>query len=364
MQDTSGAEPNVRPPHPVAFDVVYPERLSRLTTFFRLILVIPQLIVVYLLTIPLYILTIIAWFAILFTGRYPKAFFEFNTGITRWLSNVGAYTALLRDEYPPFSMDAGAYPLTLDIPYPERQSRFRLFVRGITILPNYIVFYFVQIAFFFTTFIAWWAILFTGRYPRGLHTFAVGVHRWQHRQFAYMVLLRDEYPPYSINADARPGNEVVSGIIGAPFFAAYLGLYALYLSAFAQGGGSVETSLRAIERTQPSAHSRSLRITLEGYDDDARASDLRGRRIVSFDVRAEKDGRWPAFFTPYLFSADVCEGRNVASVEDVVDETTQFDMYFRGGSDTATVYFMIPEGSTVCEVSYFTFSGQIRFIFR
>ena len=177
MQATYGAEPNVRPPHPIAFDVVYPERLSRLTTFFRLILVIPQLIVVYLLTIPLYILTIIAWFAILFTGRYPRAFFDFNVGISRWISNVFAYSALLRDEYPPFSMDAGAYPLTLDLPYSERQSRFRLFVRAITIIPNYIVFYFVQIAFFFTSFIAWWAILFTGQYPRGLHKFAVGVMR-------------------------------------------------------------------------------------------------------------------------------------------------------------------------------------------
>ncbi len=189
--------------------------------------------------------------------------------------------------------------------------------------------------------------------------------RWYNRQFAYLALLRDEYPPYSINADARPGNEVVSGIIGLPFFVAYIGFYALYLSAFTQGSGSVDTSLPAINWSQPSAHSRSLRLTLEGYDPDAGASGEFSERIVSFDVRAEKDGRWPAFFTPYLFFVNLCDSEyGGRGIDDVVDETTQFDVYFRGGSDTATVFFRVPESSTICELNYFTLSGQIRFRFR
>ena len=361
MQDTFGAAASFRPPHPVAFDVEYPEHLSRLTTFFRLILAIPQLIVVYLLTIPLYILTFIAWFAILFTGRYPKTFFEFNTGITRWLSNVGAYTALLRDEYPPFSMDAGAYPLTLDIPYPERQSRFRLFVRFITIIPNYIVFYFVQIAFFFTTFIAWWAILFTGQYPRGLHTFAVGVHRWQHRQFAYLVLLRDEYPPYSINADARPGNEVVSGIIGAPFFAAYVVLYTVLFLPSLSGSDTVQASLApgAIARSRPSAKVGSLRLTLLDYE--------RTSLTTSLEVEAEKDGWQPTFFTPEFFILEDCDKAAFGEsynygVEDFDGDS--FDMYWIGGSDRVTVYFDVPRSADICALTYLTIGGEVKFDFR
>ena len=155
----------LRQPHPVTFDVEYQEGLSRLSTFFRLILVIPQLFVVYLLQTVLMILTVLAWFAILFTARYPKSFFEFSQGVLRWNGNVVAYGALLRDEYPPFATDAGKYPVTLAFERPERQSRFRLFIRIFAIIPNYIVYYFVQLAWLVTTMIAWFAIVFTGRRP-------------------------------------------------------------------------------------------------------------------------------------------------------------------------------------------------------
>ena len=203
-----------RPPHPVAFDVEYPQRVSRLTTFFRLFMAIPQFIVIYLLLMAMGLITILAWFAILFTGRYPKSFFEFSSGVMRWQANVWAYVALLRDEYPPFSLEPGEYPVALDIPLAERQSRFRLFIRVFAIWPNQVVLQFVMYGWFFTTFLSWWMILFTGRYPRGLFRFSVGVLRWQQRQLAYLYLLRDEYPPYSVNANARPGNEVVSLVVG------------------------------------------------------------------------------------------------------------------------------------------------------
>lgn len=133
-----------------------------------------------------------AWFSILFTGRYPKAFFDFNSGIVRWQANVFAYIALLRDEYPPFSWEPGEYPLSLVIDRAQRQSRFRLFVRAFTIIPNQIVLQFVAVAWLFTTSIAWFAILFTGKYPRGLFKFAVGVMRWWARLTAYTYLLRDD----------------------------------------------------------------------------------------------------------------------------------------------------------------------------
>lgn len=360
MEYASARAPQEQPPHPVVFDVEYPARLSRVTTFFRLFLVIPQLIVVYLLSIPLAILTFIAWFAILFTGRYPKAFFDFNTGILRWTANVSAYTSLLRDEYPPFSFDAGLYPLTLDIPYPERQSRFRLFIRFIAIIPNQIILAIVQFASFFTTFIAWWAILFTGTYPRGLHAFAVGVQRWGHRQASYIYLLRDEYPPYSTNANARPGNEKVSAIFGLPFFAAYVGLYVLYLSFFLRGGTTVEATLQpaSIEREHPSAKAGSLRITILGYE--------RFSNATAFTVEVEKDGWIPTFFTPVFFSLEDCDRIGYQNprygVEDY--EGDGFDVYWSGGSDRAKLYFDIPRNSEICALTYFSMSGEIKFRFR
>lgn len=356
------------PPHPVAFDVAYPARLSRLTTFFRLLLAIPQLFAVWLLLLALEILTVLAWFAILFSGRYPKAFFEFTSGVLRWQANVLSYAALLRDEYPPFSWEPGAYPLTLEIPYPERQSRFRLFIRLFAIVPNYIVLSLVMLGWYFTTFMAWCVILITGRYPRGLFKFSVGVGRWQMRLSAYLWLLRDEYPPYSVTAQARPGNEVVSAIIGLPLFAAYVTFSILPLFGAFGASTTVYATLSpaAISRDQPSARSGSLRITLLGYDDNAdnsvAAIPAAGERFVAFRVRGEKDGFLPASFWPLLFSLQTCAGYTYAIDTDV--SAIPFRIFWRGGSKESTVYFEIPRGATVCRLSYFAGRGRIRFVFR
>jgi hypothetical protein len=268
-------------PHPVVLEVEYPEELSRGLIFVKWLLAFPHYIIAYLLLTVVYILTFLGWFAILFTGRYPKAFFDFCSGTLRWSSNVFAYAMLMRDEYPPFSWDSGLYPLLLDIPLAERQSRFRLFIRFFAIIPNLVVFWFVQIAFLVTTFIAWWAILLSGRYPRGLFEFNTGVMRWYNRQFAYLFLLRDEYPPYSINREARPGNEVVSSIIGLPLGAAYFGFYAAFAIGPLIGGGddvsvaSVDLE-SGIERERPSGSAGGVRVTLE---DCLRRADREGRLV-------------------------------------------------------------------------------------
>ncbi len=288
----------------------------------------------------------------------------------RWQANLFTYLALLRDEYPPFSWEPGAYPLSLDIPYAGRQSRVRLFVRLFTILPNQFVFQFVAFAWIFTTFLSWFAILITGQYPRGLFRFSVGVGRWYQRQFAYLLLLRDEHPPYSINADARPGNEWVSGMIGLPFFVAYVALYSVQLSSVFRGGATTTTALSAtaIERDHPSVHAGSLRITLLDYNPDASSSDARktarvGYQIVSFRVESEKDGLLPTFFSPYVFSATTC--RNFShGVLAVQHETTDFDLYWTGGHDTATIYFEIPKTTSVCELSYYSSFRPLKFKFR
>ena len=183
---------------PVHFDVEYPEHLSRLLIFVKFLLAIPHIIVLYALSLAAGIVTFIAFFAILFTKKYPESLFNFNLGIQRWGHNVGAYVWFLRDEYPPFSFDAGSYPLTYDIVYPAELSRWLIFVKWLLVLPNTIVYLFVLIVAYFATMVAWFAILFTGRYPRGMFNFVVGALRWGARANAYSNLMTDAYPPFSM----------------------------------------------------------------------------------------------------------------------------------------------------------------------
>ncbi len=315
-----------------------------------------------------------AWFAILFTGRYPKAFFEFTSGVLRWSANVAAYLALLRDEYPPFSWDPGEYPLTLDIPRAPRQSRFRLFIRVFSIWPNFLALMFVQYAWFFTTIFSWFAILITGRYPRGLFKFSVGVMRWWQRQTSYLYLLRDEYPPYSINADARPGNEVVSVVLGIPLFALYVGVQLLPFAGllgnerdtvFVQ---SAVTSTR-LASERPSGEANGVRITILDYDDSAFLTSTTRRQIagyhyVSFTIRAEKDGRWPAFFSPYFLRLHDCGSGAYSPVDaQSISGTFVFELWWLGGDTRGDAYFEVPRGFVPCELIYHSGRGRVEFIF-
>jgi hypothetical protein len=184
--------------YPVTYDVEYPERLSRWLIFVKWLLIIPHIVVIYVLGIVAAVVSVIAWFAILFTGRYPKGMFDFVVGYYRWTYNMSAYVYLLRDEYPPFSLEGGGYPVTYQVEYPERLSRLLIFVKWLLVIPNFIVLYFVMIAWMVTAVIAWFAILFSGRYPKGLFDFAVGAIRWNARVNTYVMLLRDEYPPFSL----------------------------------------------------------------------------------------------------------------------------------------------------------------------
>jgi hypothetical protein len=186
--------------YPVRFDVEYPEGLSRWKIFLKWLFAIPHFIIVVLLINVAGILQFIAFFAILFTKRWPRGLFDFTVQIYRWAANVAAYALfLLRDEYPPFSGDAGEYPVTLEVDYDENLSRWQIFVKWLLAIPHYIVLLFLLVAVNVTVFIAFFAILFTGRYPRGLFDFAVGTMRWYIRVNAYAHwLMTDRYPPFSL----------------------------------------------------------------------------------------------------------------------------------------------------------------------
>ena len=196
---------------------------DRLTVAFRLILAIPHLILVGgpisgavwwfwgtpngradwsasggLLGAVAVICAMIAWFAILFTGRQPQGLWDLAAYYLRWRVRAMAYLALLRDEYPPFG--DGPYPAALDVAPPE-QPRHKLTVafRLILIVPHVVVLWFLGLGWAVATIIAWFAILLDGRYPEALYRFSVGVLRWNIRVEAYALLLRDEYPPFTLN---------------------------------------------------------------------------------------------------------------------------------------------------------------------
>jgi hypothetical protein len=247
-----------------------------------------------------------------------------------------------------------------------------LFIRVFAIIPNYIVFYFVQIGWFFTTFIAWLAILITGQYPRGLFRFSAGVMRWYNRQYAYLFLLRDEYPPYSINANARPGNEVASAILGLPLLFVYIALQALPFAGMLNDESKtvfVSSSLTApaFSSERPSGEANNVRITLLSYSDEALRpanSELLARhRFVSFRMLAEKEGRFPAFFSPFFLRLHDCDGFGYSP--ESTSSGFEFEMWWwrRGGSDSGTVTFQIPDDSEPCDIVYHSGLGKVEFFF-
>ncbi len=141
---------------------------------------------------------LIAWFAILFAGRYPEGLRSLAVYYLRWRVRAVAYTALLRDEYPPFG--EGAYPVELELAGPPEERRLMTVAfRIILAVPHILAVWALGVAWALTSIIAWFSILFTGRYPAPLYRFGVGVLRWNVRVEAYILLL-DDYPPFSLEA--------------------------------------------------------------------------------------------------------------------------------------------------------------------
>ncbi|MEJ7839846.1 MAG: DUF4389 domain-containing protein [Thermomicrobiales bacterium] len=184
-------------PGVLLYSVDYPQRSSRVLIFFRWLLIIPQVLVLYLMGIAVGFVTFIAWFAILFTGKFPRGMWDFCVGYQVWTSNVLAYLLMQRDEYPPFgSID---YPVDYDLVYPARMSRLLIFVKWLLILPHAFVLAFLGLVACVVLILAWFAVLFTGRYPQRFFNFVGGLSRWSSRVNAYQFLLTDQYPPFSMN---------------------------------------------------------------------------------------------------------------------------------------------------------------------
>jgi hypothetical protein len=183
--------------YPARLEVDYPETLDRFTTFFRGFWVIPIGIVLSLLGAEG--LWVAVTLMIVFRVKYPRWWFDFSREVARFAARVGAYFLLLTDRYPS-TTDEQAVHLELDYPDVERDlNRFLPLVKWLLALPHYVVLAVLWVGALFAGLIAWFAILFAGRYPRGLFDYVVGVARWTLRVQAYaFLLITDRYPPFSL----------------------------------------------------------------------------------------------------------------------------------------------------------------------
>ena len=183
--------------YPVQYSVDYAEQRNRLTTLFRIILSIPINIVYSVLNYAAGFIFLPTVLMLLFRGKYPRWWFDFNLELRRFYLRTTAYTGLLVDEYPSTDEHQSVH---LDIQYPEKLNNFLPLVKWILAIPHYIVLMVLLIVWLFVTIIAWFAILFTGSYPRSLFDFSVGLGRYGERVNAYMFMLAtDEYPPFRLS---------------------------------------------------------------------------------------------------------------------------------------------------------------------
>jgi hypothetical protein len=214
-------EPAAAAAFPVRLEADYPERLSRLSTLFRFILAIPVLVVLYLLGQGL---IWVYWIGILVRGRPVRWLFDANVAILRFTLRAYAYFLLLTDRYPPFD---GEWQVRYEVDYPERLSRWRLVIwKTATVIPHLIVLGFVFLGVMVVVFLAWFAVLFTGRYPQGMHSFVSGWLRWAARAWAYWASLTDEFPSFSLSKDVGPAyysSYVISAIFGWLIALAWVG---------------------------------------------------------------------------------------------------------------------------------------------
>ncbi|GAA1222071.1 DUF4389 domain-containing protein [Kitasatospora nipponensis] len=195
---------------PVRLEAVLDSPLSRWLWLVKWLLAIPHYVILVFLWLAFVVLTVVAFFAILFTGRYPRAIFDFNVGVLRWNWRVAyySYAALGTDRYPPFTLaDVPDYPTHLTVAYPEQLSRGLVLVKWwLLAIPHYLV-----VGFFLGDYwhsggligllvlIAAVAMAFTSKYPTGIFEFLMGLNRWVVRVAVYAALMSDEYPPFRLD---------------------------------------------------------------------------------------------------------------------------------------------------------------------
>ena len=190
--------------YPVTVELDAPLEVANWRPLVSWLLAIPHFVVLYALNFVLGLFALISWFAILFTGNIPEGIFSFQVTILRYQWRTYTYAGFLRESYPPFDFtaatdDHGTDPARLSIAVPEKLSRGLIFVKWLLIIPHVLVLLFVGIGALIAYIGAFFAVLFTGCWPQGLRDLVVGTLRWQMRVNAYVYLLTDAYPPFSLS---------------------------------------------------------------------------------------------------------------------------------------------------------------------
>lgn len=201
------------------FDADYVEKRSRLSTFFRFFLAIPHFIVVTVWGFVAFFAVLVAWFAIVFTGRYPAGLYSFVAGLAKYSTAVYGYVYLLTDEYPPFGADTDNYPVRLGLaPEPKAEyDRIKTLFRIILLIPPYIIAYAMSIVAQVGALLSWFVIVILGKQPRGLQDMTVLGLSYQQRVMPYYTLLTETWPSFTgPEAGAIGGPTAGSGLPPAP----------------------------------------------------------------------------------------------------------------------------------------------------
>jgi hypothetical protein len=191
--------------YPLNLDVASTPKVARWRPLLNWLLVLPLEAWSLVLSLGSGVVVFVGWFAILFTGRLPDSWSDYIMGVLRFQWRIAAYLYAWTDRYPDFRppaghVDPGDYPAILYCARPLARKRLTVLFRVWLAIPQVVVLYFVSIAVVVVLAIAWFAVLITGRWPRRMRRFAIGVLRWNTRVQAYLQLVTDEYPPFGLEA--------------------------------------------------------------------------------------------------------------------------------------------------------------------
>ena len=353
-------EMTAQPLYPVRLEVDYPERQSRWKALLRLPLSIPILIFASLLQSGV---ALAIWAAILVRGRIPRWLFDFQVALDRWQLRAVSYLLLLTDAYPPFEGDNA---IRYEVSYPERVSRWKLVIwKFVTAVPHLFVLAVLILTLVVVIPVGWFAILFTGRFPQGLHGYVAGVLRWVARVNAYIISLTDEFPPFSLAADAGSGGRdsyIVSSVIGVLAVSAAIAGFATFVAI---AGEEVVTEVSyerllagQVRAAETRAEVRSAVVELAGALDpaDDRYSFLAakpGNRFVAFElsIRNSRGGPDVPIRNSYFSLKDTGGDRHDAVLVVVGGRISPVDLIEDEVAVTRLV-FEIPFGVDPAELRY------------
>jgi hypothetical protein len=315
-----------------------------------------------------------SWLAILVRGRMPRWLFDFQVAFYRWANRAFGYFLLLTDRYPPFE---GDWVIDYEVRYPERVSRWKLlFWKVITAIPHFIILEFLGLGAVIVTVIAWFFILFSGRYPRGLFDYVAGVMRWGARVWAYVLSLTDEYPPFNLSAGAgRAGGDayLISTILG---FLLAGGAIAggVTLALVTSDELEVQVSYRSLQDGRPAnmVEIGDVMVALNSASDPLSEDETLlepdpGRRLVMFEFSVANEGGWDIKIEESDFKLWDEEGEEYSPELVLVDGHRAPREVEEERTAGARAVFEVAEDVEPAELRYspsFGFRNSVKYVFR